>query len=92
MRVAHLSLDLGLGDEGRHLPEVTRSAVGEVAQLYAVRAARMREKIPQALRKLRGKRWKALEESMEEALSDLATEVLEEHVARGARRNKKWRF
>jgi CHAD domain-containing protein len=59
--------------ESPRLPETTRLALGEVAQLYAARVAEQRALFPAALGKLRGKRWKALQEAMGDAPSPRAT-------------------
>jgi CHAD domain-containing protein len=69
-------------EAGGGLPQATRLAVGEVAQLYAAQAARLRGELPGALAGLRGRNWRELEKTMDAALSELAADVLREHLSR----------
>jgi len=56
-----------LAAEGSPLPPGARPAIGEIAQMYAASAARQRELLSEALRKVGGRRWKALKRAMETA-------------------------
>jgi len=69
-------------EAGSELPQSARLAVGEVAQLYAAQAARLRGELPAALAGLRGRNWRELTKTMDAALSELAADVLREHLSR----------
>jgi CHAD domain-containing protein len=81
-QVAMAALPALARDAGAGFPEATRAAVGEIAQLYAGQAERLRGGFSAAFSKLRGKDWKELKSAMDTAVAELAAEVLEEHVSR----------
>ena len=81
-QVAMAALPALAREPGAGLPEATRAAAAELAQLYAARAASLRAQLPAALAKLGGKEWKELKRVMDAAVAELAAEVLEQHVSR----------
>lgn len=80
-RVAIALLQKIAASKHPHLPEGTLAILGEVAQLYARSGDEARASYPDAIRRLRGKRWRAVDRALGRLSGKAANDLLNRWVS-----------